>query len=432
MTQVQGQFVAEWASEAAAAYEDERERLASAKTMIEAQLEQLAARELQAWEQLTVTLVPGLVAEHLDWASNLLRLPAIASARVHERIVDDRRASEAELAAIEANPDYVERELRLNEFAIQIAELERPLEPLRSALIPLEQELWFGELITVGYDTPSYKIKWFELAYYRYWKHGDLIVERHGEPRGLTSFAAVRERWEQEHEARQTLEAELAQWSSEQARIEALAGRHAQLQALLANLEERHWSQTRARVHEQLFDLDGDDLLQLLAEYEPGLYAAKRIAGIAAKRRYLEALQAEWIAKPFAQVEQKLDKARRAATKYKQPKHVFAWFDGDAMQRKFTVPRENWDKRWRNVDVARERIVAFDRYDDYSLATGVIWWHLMTDGAVKARFIPDVSSYYEQRSTLAHDGHDAHELAVAALADEAMSMTNDDLATDFS
>lgn len=426
MTRVQGQEVAQWAIEAAVAYEDEQQRLASANSMIAAELEQLAARELQAWEHLTVTVIPGLVAEHLDWASNLLCLPAIASARVHERMTEERVTLETELAAIEANPDYVERELRLNEHAIQIAELERTLEPLRNAVIPLEQEPIFDELIAVQYDTPNYKTKWYELAYYRHWKHGDLIVERHGEPRGLKTFAAVRERWEQEQGARQTLEAELQQWVAQRTRIEALANRHTQVQELLASLENRHWAITRARVHEHLCDLDGEDLLKLLGDYEPGLYAAKRIAGIAAKRRYLAAIQSEWICKPLEQVQLKLAKVRRASLKYRRPKHSLAWFDGDAMRRKFTTPRDAWDKRWRNVDTAVDRIVTFNRYDDYSLANGIIWWHLMTDGDVKARFIPDVGHYYEHGPTPAYDEDDAHDLAVAALADEAMtsSMTS--------
>lgn len=240
MTQLIGYQVAELASQAASAYQSEQQRLSEADRQLAAELEQLAARELQAWEQLTVTLIPGLVAEHLDWAANLLRLPAIASAQVQARIAAERRALEDELAAIEANPDYIDRELRINECAIHIAELDPVIEPLAASLGSLKAEPFFLSLVEIGYETPRYRHKWYELAFYRHWKYGDLVVERWGEPRGLTTFTAVRERWEQESKAFATLDGERRKWLTEKQRIEQLASRHTQLREWLTNIEERH------------------------------------------------------------------------------------------------------------------------------------------------------------------------------------------------
>lgn len=424
--EVQGREVAQWASEAADAYADERNHLVDVGDLLAATLEQLAPRELQAWEQLTVTLVPDLVPAHLDWAAHLLHLPALAATQVLARMAEDRQAIAAELASIETNPDYVEREQRINEADIRIAELDRTLEPLRSALIPLEQEPMFATLISAHYDTPEYATPWYELAYYRHWKHGDLIVERHGEPRGLPTFAALRERWEHERAARETLEAELQPWFAQRRRSETLIERRAHLHTQLDSLESRHWARTRALVHEHLCALDHEDLLKLLATYEPGLYAAKRIAGLAAKRHYLASIRSEWIDKPRAEIELKLAKARRATRKYRGHHHADAWHNGDALRRKFAIPHEAWAKRRRNTTTACDRIIAFDRYDDYDLAQGVIWWHLMTCGEVKARFIPEVGHYYAQRSSPAFDAHDAHERAVEALADTASTSSSDD------
>lgn len=414
MSVLPGHQVANMARGAAAAYAAERDRLVHTDAEVERQLQELTVQHLQAWEQLTVTLVPGLLAPHLDWAANLLHLPSISGAQVHRRMAEERSALETEIARIEADPAYVEREARINACSIHVAELERSLEPLRAWLVPLERDPHFGTLIESRYGTPEYVTPWYALAYYRHWKHGDQLVETFGAPRGLATFAALRERWERESAARYTLEAEARHWFAERNRLEALVHRHAELHAQLRTIEERHWTATRARVHEHLAPLEARDLLNLVASYEPGSYAAKRVTGIGAKIHYLRALQHEWLKKPVEQVQQKLTKAIGGLNKYSRPKHRNTTFDIGTMRRKYKVPQSTFERRWSKFELARHRILAFDRYDAYDHAQNMVWWHLMTGGEVKASFIPEVAQYYGGPHR-----EDPLDVAAAALAYEA-------------
>ena len=424
MSWISGHEVAQLADAAIDAYCDERGRLNVARQAMFEALQTLEAKLAQAWEQLTVTLVPGLVAEHLDWLANLLHMPAIAAAAVHERIAIERASLEAAIAGVDEDPDYVEREARLATCAIEIAEIERPLAPLRESVDALEDLPLFTTLIGSGYDTASYRHKFWELAYYRHWKHGDIAVERWGEPRGLKRFAEIRERYLEETRARTTLEAELAQVGARRAQIEGLAARREQLATSLETLEDRHWAQTRARVHEHLSQLL-DDVPALLASYEPGLYAAKRVLGMLAKQRYLIALRDAWIDAPLEQVERKLAKVRRGSVKFRRPKHAHRNFDADQMQRKYAIPQASWDKRWRKWDATYPRIADYDRYDRYDFDADTIWWHEMTEGASKARFIDEVSVYYQRKqferqvnSRERWTDDDARGDAIAAIAED--------------
>ncbi|KIG15079.1 hypothetical protein DB30_06111 [Enhygromyxa salina] len=430
MSRITGHAAALIAKRSATAYAEERERLRESDRVIAADQQALTASLAQAWEQLTVTVVPGLVAEHLDWAASLIHLPSIASAPVQARIEQDRSKLTSELAALDANPDFQDRELKINACTIEIAELERPLAPLREALDPLEAHPMFHPLMVADYGTPNYQTKWYELAYYRHWKHGDSIVEQFGEPRGLTSFAQLRERYEQEAAARRTLETELAKWVSERAHIEAMAVRHAQLQESLRTIEDRHWALTRGRVHEHLSALD-DDLLTLLSGYEPGLYAAKRVAGIRAKLRYISAMRATWIAAPLAQLQRRLVKAKRGIDKYQRNKNAHSLFDAHQIQSKYKVPTDGWNKRWNKLDTAYSRVRDYDSYDDYRPGDQTIWWHLMTGGEVKARFIPEVGEYYarpksEREGSGGGSGDNPREQAMAALIHEGYADPSND------
>lgn len=418
---LRGSAVSKLAAHARAAYREEVSRLEKADKHSERELAALTSRLTQAWEQLTVTLMPGLVPEHLDWCAHLLRLPALSAEATKSRLWRERCELEDERAAIDANPVYVDREARLNECSIQISEYQRIIEPLRASTSLKKNTPYFEELILYKYDTPDYWYDFWELAYYRHWKHGDLIVEEFGEPHGLTRFREVQQRYEEELRALATLEEELAEWQAKEAELQAIIARRAEIESSLASLEDRQWAQSRARIFQHLRDLGGKDLLALISSYEPALYIAKRVSGIQAKIDYLREIRAKWVLTPLAHAERKMEKAARGVVKFQRSKNYHRSFDREQMERKYAVPAESWAKRWHRFDAVVPRLLDYDGYDEYDGST--IWWHHMTGGSVKARFIPEVRDYYaEQRAAkMAEREGSAQERAIAALAGEAAS-----------
>jgi len=430
---IKGIDVASLARKAADAYSKEVELLAQATKNCNQALLNLEKQLAQAWEQLTVTLVPGLVDEHLNWVANLIHLPAVAAAPVRQRLAEHREALLADIKDIETDPKYIEREARLNACDIEISELMRALEPLRTSLNKIEAEPNFLDLIYAEYDTEKYAHKFWELIYYRHWKHGDRIVENFGGPRGFTRFAEIRDNYSEESKARHTLEQVLDPVVGRQRHITGLIDRRAALLEVLENLDDRHWAQTRARVHEHLRGLP-DDMPQLLASYEPGLYAAKRVLGMQAKKDYLQTLRETWLHGPLAKAKTKLAKAKRGVVKYRRSKNSYRQFSRTELTRKYMVPQEKWNKRWKKWRDAYPRIVEYNRYSDYDFDADTIWWHEMTSGRVKARFIPEVSQYYSNRAQAKKAAREtsAHDDALAALAEEALTTNTDENWDDYS
>jgi hypothetical protein len=398
--------------------EAELSRIATASTEHRQQIAALDKETSKAWEYLATVLVPDLEPPHLDWASRLLSLRPLSARAIEAGIEEDRDELEAELAKIRSHDDYVRREGLLNGVSIQLEEVNEAIAPLRSALDAYEVQLLWEHLLESGYGTDAYTGKWWTMSYYRDWKHGDLAVAKLGEQFSVSTFGELAARYRQERDAHEQLLATKASLEARKDAVDRLTARHDQAANRLARLQPRHLASARGKVIEHLKALKLPEIAKMVGSYEPAVIAVKRLAGLEAKRRYLDETFDEWVARPGAALKKALTKAQRDIVKLARPKNSQRRFDKSAFDRRFADRSDGWNKRWSRYRQSNSRIVAFDAYDRFDFDDGTPWWSVMTGDTVKARFIPEVATYYQRRADSAprRDRTDGEELAFAALA----------------
>ncbi|MCH9688995.1 MAG: hypothetical protein K0V04_46610 [Deltaproteobacteria bacterium] len=398
----------------------ERRRIQAASAQHQVQLKALHGEIYKAWEYLATVLVPGIVPENLEWASRLLSLPPIGAQAVQAAMVQDRDRLQATMANLDDNDDYVHREARLNACSIHLTELAESIAPLQDALSLYHSLPHWDELLDSGYGTDAYAGKWYTLSYYQHWKYGDQAVAALGEQFGVKTFAELRARYEQEKAAWDQLVTSRTEYQRQQHAVQSAVQQYTEAERHLANLASRHLSRVRGVVIEHLSPLGRDQLAKMLASYETGLVALKRLDGLEAKYRYLEITHQRWVLEPAAGIEKALRKAQRDLVKLQRPKHVYRRFPSADIERRFMDRQPKWDKRWTRYQDSRTRLIGFDDYGTYDFDDATPWWSVMTGDAVKARFIPEVAVYYEHRSaTKQHSQEDHEQQAFAAVASAA-------------
>lgn len=386
-----------------------------------------------AWEHLASTLVPSLDRAALDAAAARLALPTIAAARVEAERAEERRQIEAELAQIDADPLYVQREGLLNEQSIRVPELEDLIAPLAEARRACEAQPLWDELHASGYDTPEYAVKWYMLHYYTLWKHGDLaLAALQSRFPAAQRFADLRAKYDELCAAEQELAGEREALLRRGKRVAELTDRRALLQRRLEGAPQRALALARGRVQAHLSQLDAADAGPLLADSRAASFAYKRVLGLAAKQRYLEALGKQLVQQPRAQLEVALAKNQREIAKKQRPKQYHAQHSVADFGKRFGVRQDAWDKRRDRYARARGQLLDFSDYSRAEFARDFLWWDLMTDGRLDGDFIDEVATYRrshgERRSR--DDRDDAHAAAVAAVAGQHARDPDDDLIHD--
>jgi hypothetical protein len=390
---------------------NELERLNAQQAAHKRNREQVEASLEAAWNHLLELLVPNLAPAALDAAARRLSLPSISAAEVARRAQDRRTQIDAALAAVERDERFVARESRLNEIAIRSHELSDNIETLARGVQLLEAEPVFKQLIEANYGGPGYTRSWWQPSYYTFWKHADRIVEKHAARLGVTDFAGLRARYQNELEALRTLEAERNQlfaWGKE---IEALVAQHGEARAAAVSLDDWSCSMARARAREHLAAVPEADGVRLFAD-DPALsLAIKRVYGVAAKVRYLDAMAEEWLGRSRQELQRSHDKLDRVIAKIGgSQKKLLARYDSDEIESKYGFRAQRWRERSTRYQEASQTIVVFNDYGAYPTLGDYLWWDLMTGGHYKGSFIPEVADYH------ARDHHHHHDDATAALA----------------
>jgi hypothetical protein len=378
----------------------ERQRLTEAQAAEPGRLQAVSQDEESAWAHLLGTLVPDLNAQGLDRAAARLSLPLVAAKATGARRLQRQRQLQAQLAKIEGEVEYQNRENLLNEADIRLPDLEENAAPLRADVQLLSAEPLWDELINVNYGTPAYTRKWYQRGYFRHWKFGDRILAQHGARLAVRDFGALRTKYLGEKQALETFEAEVRLLQERSARIRAMAAEHDEAGAALANLDAWVLAQTRALVLEHLSALSLPDLTPLLQD-DPGLLlAAKRIHGAQAKQKYMDAVSQEWLVKPLADVQRRLSKVDSGIEKFCRPKNATQRYPREEIEAKYGIPSEKWGQRWDRYENTTQEIVVFNDYGRVDPFTQFLWWDLMIHSH-HGNFVPDVCDYHQHH---AHPG----------------------------
>lgn len=366
-----------------------------------------------AWQHLGEVLVPALDRAVLDRAAAACQLPSVSAAAVDLSLHAESDRLHRQLAEIDATPDYAEREGLNVECDLRIAEYDEMLKPWHDDAASIHREPAWQRLRDAHYGTPEYAAKWFQLTYYRDWKQADELVERHGAKFNATTWEALRGKALAAEAAMATLGIEREEFVTRRRRIADLVRSHRDIEQSLQTLPARTLAGVRGRLRSHLEPLGLERLTQFLAADPAVALALQRLAGLAAKRRYLVEAAEQYLLGPRQQISAAITRNNRDLHKLSRPKNASRTFPAAAMEKRFRDRSSAVGKRRQRWDDTRTHVVEFNNYDRGSLAQDFLWWDLMTDGRLDGDFIPEVHDHYER-----YPDRDRHADAVAAVASE--------------
>lgn len=394
----------------------ERAQLQEERASHPKRTEVIWAEEESAWEHLLAVLLPNHAQEVLDAAAARLGLPTIAARATAVARESRRQQLQAQLDACAHDPEFENREAILNEVSIREPGLEEMIIPLRSDIGQLPYDTGWQELFRIGYATSDYKYRWYHWTYYRHWKMGDEVVEKHGPRMHVKDFAALRNRFVSEDQALRGLVGELAALKERQANVLALVQKHDEAAAGLANLDKWILDRARTLVRDHLSAVPLADVMPLLGS-EPALaLAIKRVHGIRAKVGYLDSVEQEWIEKPLEDVLRRLSKVESAMQKFQRPKNLYGRYARAEIEAKYGLPSEKWRQRWDRYQTTTQEIVVFQDYSIVNPMVQFLWWDHMVHSH-HGNFIPDVSTHHRE--------HSSHHETYTSVADNDGLLTRD-------
>jgi hypothetical protein len=256
-------------------------------------------------------------------------------------------------------------------------------------------------------------VKFWQVAYYRHWKHGDILVEKHGPRLNKVDFGGIVALYLDEKQALNTFNAERAKLLEEHKQIVSLQQQVQETQALLADVDGVVLKNARTRLKEYLRVLPEKDLFRILRTDEAATLAYKRVAGITKKEAYLSALNDEQIRASLIELEQSKQKLRRNLSKLYRPKYAGRSFS-DADIRSMAGPDRSakWHKRREHYEEARTCVVQVQPYDRYDPMRDWLWWDLMSDGRIDGNFISEVRDHGPSSYHTHHHHHHSNDSAV--------------------
>lgn len=383
--------------------EVERTQLYRLQRGVDGDARKQAAELEPAWDLLVGVLLPDLLPATLQALVARIPVTALSPAAVAERRIKMFTDAQNRLQNLLADLRVQNAASLVNAIEIKRAELDDNIAPLQASVRLLEDEQMFHELLTWRYGTPEYGVKFWQVAYYRHWKHGDILVEKHGPRLNKADFGGIVSRYLDEKQALATFNAERAKLQEEHKQITSLLQQVQETQALLADVDGVVLKNARTRLKEYLRVLSDKDLFRILQSDEAATLAYKRVVGIGKKQHYLEALNSEQIKASIAELDASEEKLRRNLRKLLRSKYDLQTFSPGEVQRMAGPERTaKWQKRRKHYEETRSTVVEFHHYDRYDPLRDWLWWDVMSDGRLDGNFISEVrehgpSSYSHHR-----------------------------------
>lgn len=347
----------------------EREAHGEAATEIE-RLRERNQRELAGY------LLPDLDDEDLASLERRLHYPGLlAIKRAFERRL---AAIHDERLAVEANPDFAERELRRVDIDTQLAELDEPAQSFRRDRAPWEESPHFIELLNRGWFRENYDAGLFD--WLRDWRACSLLMA-HLEEKTGKSFPDdddVKNTWRALVVASEPVFALVAQLEEHRERIAALERRHTELLAAPDTLHQELWATLAEAVSDHLESCP-DDVLLSLGRSDPMLATfLKKAIGLKTQASYLKELAYTRIDALLRTVEAERRKThtKRVKLANKQARGKYVAITPNQIQATRTLPRDKWQKRRTSLGRTRDRIASFESWDRGAFTADFLWWEL--------------------------------------------------------
>jgi hypothetical protein len=405
------------------AIEEQLRRIDAERATHEKNREAVLAQATAARRDLAQSLLPGLVPRLVARARDLTGFAPWRTEDPVAAMDAERAAVERRLAAIAADPLFMNGELlfhpRTGTHTRELAELEGHLATQQRALSELMCHPRFTHLVDAGYGTERYAVPFWRLTYYDDWKAHDEIVEQFP---GVT-FPELARRYEEASAAEQTLRDEVARVNAIIARGQALFTEHAALTRRLGALSGEHLTAAQVRLLEHVLTSHGATMRAALGRDPAILGLYLRASALEAKVRYLDHVFVQDVGSQREVLQRQLQKILKDQAKYRRAKHAAARFPREAFERRFGDRSAAYERRW---DRYRKRYLILWRWSAWDDVPDddFVWWDVMTGARPDGDAIPEVAEFRRRHGRPSWiDGHrgartraseDDDDLAVAA------------------
>ncbi len=394
------------------AVKDERAELEKLQRHITSDASRSQSAVHDAWRDIAQALVPTLDAATLDARAAALHMPSLAPAMVAQRRLQTLAQAAARKQALENDDDVIRSEALLNEADIKLHELNDAIAPLEASITALRAAPLFQELLAHRYGTPDYGIRFWQMLYYKHWKHADLVVAANLKRTGCATFADLAKRYVNECNAAEQLRNDKSAWNRVTSRVRSKLKQRDEAATTITDIDNIMLRLTQSLVVEHLKPLE-DSLHERLAFSPDALTAFRRVQGLQKKHEYLKALAEQPLKQAFADLKRTEASIQKNSLKLLRPKNYNRrWYNQQAQGFLGKDRRESWQKkreRWANTHT---QIVQFNDYDRYRPMRDFLWWDVMTDGRLDGNFVPEVQRRGPRRSA-AEEWSDRHDRRLA-------------------
>ncbi len=384
-------------------------------------------------------LSPEAIAdlERLTGFKGFSRRDPIA-AMAHERHVLERAVE-----TVLADDRYQRREDLIGpegELTRDLARIKQRLDPFEAEVQRFEGLDTFLELVSTAYDTPEFRVRWWDRDYWRLWAAGDRVCEE----LGLDDFGDdVLPRYHAALADRDPVMEEYLQAKSIADEIRGLVETHDRSTARLQHLEASYLEESQQALAEffehadltLLSDwLDDDAAAQDGAQDDASRrraiqMALRRVAGLRAKSGFLNDLAAVSIRPMIASLDDRANKYRRKITKYGRPKYRGRSVTERELDRAFLAKRSKYTHRRNKLSELIERLDQYEDYENFMLSDPPeLWWREMTRTRPPTQ-MRELRAWYDRhpdaRPTAADDPWERVDEDAAAVAEAAAAVDHD-------
>jgi hypothetical protein len=359
---------------------------------------QLAA----ARRELAAVYLPELSDAAFERVARLSGFQGFARRDPRAAIAHERKVLEQSLAKLDADPRYASRDTEATRLAGEAASSRDTLAPLQIECEKFETLLGFAELVKIGYDTPAFAEKWWHAEYWKHWAAGDRICKA----LDMNDFGDdVLPAYKKVSEPRDYMRAEVQRIESQIDAIHELTREHDRIADRLSRLEEIYLDEAQSFLGEHLEHADVGLLEQWVAA-EPSLQRAvqmglRKIAGITAKRRFVNEIRTQGIQPLIDQLGQRRAKAEQKRMKFSRPKYTYAMVPDNAVAPDFDQKASGLEQQREKLRRRTQTLVAAENYAGFDLRNDQELWWLYLMQSPPPRLAPSLYDYYQRRPNAA-------------------------------
>ena len=355
----------------------------------------LATELATAKREIASVYLPELTDAAFERAAKLTGFQGFQRRDPRLALAQERKILEANLANIENDEHYQKRDTLVG----QAGTLQQELDSSREAFAPLQTECErfetlqdFQELVDVGYDTPSFKEKWWNAGYWRHWAAGDRICKA----LEMKDFGDdVLPAYRKYQEPRDVMRADIQRLEAEIAATHKAVQDHDQLAQRYQNLDAIYLAEAQDFLGEHLEHADHALLEQWVANeadlLRPAQMGLRKLSGLLAKRRFVGEMAAQGVPQIISGLEERQQAAYQKAQKFSRPKYAYQTFPDppDFSEKAAALEAQRYKMQQRSY-----QLMAANDYYRYDLRQDqAMWWMYLLDSP-PPRYYPGLYDYY--------------------------------------